>query len=487
MATDNLKQKAASGMIWTAVQKYSTMIIGFISGIILARLLTPEDYGAIGMLAIFMSLAEVFIDAGFGSALIQKKEPTQADYSTVFFFNIGMSLLLYLVLFFCAPFIANFYRMPILTNVLRVQGLILFIYAFNIIQQNQIRKNLKFKKLSKITIVTSVISLVITIIMAYNGYGVWSLVTQNIIGALIPCIFFWFTTKWRPTFEYSWKSFRELFGFGSFMLLTHLFNTFSSKISGLLIGRWYTPATMGYYSKAVSTERVASESISGVMKSTTYPLYASIQDDKVRMSNMIKHITSTLAYITVPMMCLLMIIAEPVFVLLYSDRWLPCVPYFRILCIAGIVDCLQTVNYQPIAAIGKSKVMFTWVVIKRSVGIALQVVGIVVWGMKGLMFGMVLSSIFSYLVNISLVSKHIGYKNYQQLKDLMPIIIVSGIASLTSYYGGVWMDFGFYATAIVQFILFIIVYLSWSLAFKPEAYKYTLSILDVLKSKKQVK
>ena len=176
MLKDNLKHKAATGMVWTAVQKYSTMAIGFISSIILARLLMPEDYGAIGMLAIFMSLAEVFIDAGFGSALIQKKNPTSTDYSTVFYFNIGMSVILYVVLFFSAPAIATFYRMPILCKVLRVQGLILFIYAFNIIQRNQIRKNLKFKKLSWITIVTSIISLIVTVAMAYMGFGVWAFV-----------------------------------------------------------------------------------------------------------------------------------------------------------------------------------------------------------------------------------------------------------------------------------------------------------------------
>lgn len=477
MPKDSLKHKAASGMIWTAIQKYSTMIIGFISGIILARLLTAEDYGAIGMLAIFMSLAEVFIDAGFGSALIQKKNPTSADYSTVFYFNIGMSAILYVVIFFTAPLIARFYHMPILGKVLRVQGIILFIYAFNIIQRNQIRKNLRFKKLSTITIITSVISLIVTIVMAYKGFGVWSLVVQNILTALVPCIFFWITTDWHPTWEYSWKSFRELFSFGFYMFLTHLFNTVSSKISGLLIGRWYDPATMGYYSKAASTERMASDSISGIMVQTTYPLYASIQDDKQRMANMVKHITSTLAYITVPILSLLIVIAEPMFVLLYSDRWLPCVPYFRILCFAGMAHCLQAVNNQTIAAIGKSRVMFIWVIIKRSCGIALQVVGLLVWGMKGLMVGLVLASWFSYAVNISLVSKFVGYRSFQQLKDLAPMFIVSAVAAAVSYYLGALIHWSMYPIAIIQVFVFCIVYIGWSVFIKPEAFTYTLSVL----------
>ncbi len=470
-------------MIWTAVQKYSTMVISFISGIILARLLMPEDYGAIGMLAIFMSLAEVFIDAGFGSALIQKKNPTQTDFSTVFYFNIGMAIVLYVVLFFSAPAIATFYRMPILSKVLRVQGLILFIYAFNIIQRNQIRKNLRFKKLSRITIVSSVISLVVTVAMAYAGFGVWALVAQNFVGAIVPCIFFWVTTDWRPTWEYSWASFKELFGFGSYMFLTHLLTTFSQRITGLLVGRWYDPATMGYYSKASSTSKYATLSVSGVMIQTTYPLYASVQDDKERLANMVKRITSTLAYITVPMLSLLILIAKPMFVLLYSDRWVSCVPYFQILCIGGMAGCLQSVNQQTIAAIGKSKVFFVWTVVKQCMGIALQVVGLIVWGMWGLLVGKVMSSWFSYIVNISLVSKHVGYKNYQQLKDLTPIFVVSAIAILAGYYGSSLLGLGLYSDGVVRALIFLVVYLGWSLLFKPEAFTYTTSILKVLKKR----
>ncbi len=472
-------------MVWTAIQKYSTMLISFISGIILARLLMPEDYGAIGMLAIFMSLAEVFIDAGFGSALIQKKNPTQIDYSTVFYFNIGMSVILYAALFFSAPAIAEFYHMPILCEVLRVQGLILFIYAFNIIQRNQIRKNLKFKKLSKITITTSVISLIVTVIMAYVGFGVWALVAQHFIGALIPCIFFWVTMNWRPTWEYSWASFRELFGFGSYMFLTHLFTTFSQRITGLLVGRWYDPATMGYYSKASQFSKYATLSVSGVMIQTTYPLYASVQDDKERLANMVKRITSTLAYITVPMLSLLILIAKPLFILLFTERWLPSVPYFQILCIGGMAGCLQAVNQQTIAAIGKSRVFFVWTLIKNSVGIVLQVIGLIVWGIWGLLVGKVLSSWFSYLVNITLVSKHVGYKNHQQLIDLSPIFIVSALGVLIGYFGSTFFEFGFYTDGLVKVLAFVAIYLGWSVMFKPEAYTYTLSVLNVLKSRKK--
>ena len=265
MAKKNLKQKAAAGMIWTALQKYSTMLISFVSGIILARLLTPHDYGCIGMLMIFMVLAEAFIDGGFGSALIQKKRPTQEDYSTIFWWNLGMAVLMYAILYVSAPAIARFYDIPLLCDVLRVQGLVLFIYAFNIIQRNQLRKKLNFRVLSIVTITTSITSLLITILMAYHGYGVWALVAQHLLTAFIPALVFWFYIRWRPIWTFSWQSFRELFGFGFYMFLTHLVNQFGSQIQGLLIGRFYNASIMGYYSKAVGTEKLASTSIAQVM------------------------------------------------------------------------------------------------------------------------------------------------------------------------------------------------------------------------------
>ena len=362
-------------MVWTALQRYSTMGIKFISGIILARLLTPHDYGCIGMLSLFMVLAEAFIDGGFGSALIQKKQPTQEDYSTIFYWNLGMAALMYVVLYFSAPAIARFYDIELLCPVLRVQGLVLFIYAFNIVQRNQLRKNLNFKVLSIVTITTALVALSVTIYMAYKGFGVWALVAQNIITAAIPAVVFWFFIKWRPILAFSWKSFKELFSFGFYMFLTNIINQFCSKIGRLLIGKVYSPATLGYYSKAVSTEELASHSISSVMTQVTYPLYVQVQDDKVALGNMIKRLTMSLSYVTFPLMFILILTAKPLFILLYSDRWVQSIPYFQVLCIVGLSSCLQAVNTQPIAAIGKSKEMFLWSLAKRTVGLVCSGMG----------------------------------------------------------------------------------------------------------------
>lgn len=473
----NLKQQAASGIVWASLQKYSQMIIQFISGIILARLLTPYDYGCIGMLSIFMVLAEAFIEGGFGSALIQKKRPTQEDYSTIFWWNIGMALIMYAVIYLCAPAIARFYNIPLLNPVLRVEGLLLFIYAFNIVQQTQLRKNLNFKVLSIVTITSSLIAFSVTIYMAYKGLGVWALVTQYLLLAAIPAIVYWFFIKWRPILAFSKKSFKELFGFGFYMFLTHIINQFSSKFQGLLIGKFYNADIMGYYSKAEKTEQLASQSISSIMTQVTYPLYAEVQDDKAALSGMIKRLTMTLAYITFPLMFILLLCAKPLFVILYSERWLSSVPYFQVLCIAGLAGCLQAVNYQAIAAIGKSKLMFWWTMVKRVVGIGAIVLGLIFWGMKGLLIGVIFNYWFSYLVNISLVSKHVGYKWSRQILDLLPIAIATSLAALISYGVGYVLNLNMYVDGLLKMGVYLIVFLGWSLIFKPEAYTYFLTAI----------
>jgi len=424
-----------------------------------------------------MLLAEAIINGGFGAALIQKARPTPQDYSTVFWWNMGMALLMYSILFLCAPAIARFYEIPVLSDVLRINGLVLFIHAFTLVQRNQIRKNLNFKALSIVTTVTSIISLGITIWMAYKGFGVWALVAQNLITAAIPSIVFWFYLRWRPLWSFSWQSFRELFGFGFFMFMSSLVNTFFGKITSLLVGKIYSPVTLGYVSKAMSTESLASSTISSVMTQVTYPLYSQVQDDKAVLQNMIRRLTTTIAFVTFPMLFVLMLTAKPIFVLLYSDRWLPCVPYFQVLCLVGLADCLQAVNTQSIAAIGKSRIMFRWTLIKRISGTTFIIVGLLFWGMKGYMCGVVMYNWFCYFVNIGLVSKHIGYRWTRQLLDLLPMAVVAFLSASVSYGVGYLLNLSLYLDGIIKFIVCIGLYMAWSLIFKPESYTYTLSII----------
>ena len=483
MSNKDLKKKAVSGVIWTALQKYSTMLIQFISGIILARLLTPFDYGCIGMLMIFMLLAESFIDGGFGSALIQKKKPTQTDYSTIFFWNMGLSVVLYAVLYLSAPSIANFYGIPLLSDVLRVQGTVLFIFAFNIVQRNQLQKKLNFKILSIVTILTSVTALSVTIVMAYHGYGVWALVAQNVLTAAIPALAFWFYVRWRPQLVFSWQSLKELFSFGFYMFLTHLLNQFGQQIQGLLIGKFYNAATMGYYSKANATERLASTSISKVMSQVTYPLYAEMQDDKTALGDMIKKITMTLSYVTFPLMFILLLCAKSLFIFLYSDRWADSVPYFQVLCIAGLAYSLQSVNYQSVAAIGKSRTMFVWTFVKRSMGIVFVVAGLLLDGMRGLLVGMVINTWFSYFVNIWLVSKYIGYRWQTQMMDILPVLLVSTAAAVLSFIIVSSCSLSLYVDGVLKLILFVVLYVGWSILFRPESYRYFCEAAKPIKNK----
>ena len=477
---EDLKEKTITGVIWSAVQKFGSTALSFISTIVLARLLTPEDYGCIGMLAIFLAVSSTFIDGGFGSALIQKKRPTREDYSTIFYWNLGLSIFLYTVLFFSAPAISRFYNLPLLCSVLRVQGIVLIVDAARIVQVNQLRKQLRFKKIATINLSVSAVSLAVTIYLAWRGFGVWALVAQQLMVGVLTTTIFWITGQWTPVLTFSMQSFKELFGFGGFILLSNLINTFCNNIQGLLIGKFYNPATMGYYSKAKSTEEISSSFISTVIDQVSYPVLSEAQNDKTLMIRMLKKFIGVLAYVTFPVMLLLILIAKPIFIILYSERWLPSVPYFQILCFAGMAICLQGINYYAVAAIGKSKDLFKWTVIKRLVGLCFVVGGLVLAGIKGVLIGTVLGTFFVYFVNAGLVSKHVGYTGRQQFLDLLPILIVSFVSCFFAFVIGCFLNTNIYVDGIIKLAVFCITYFGISMLFKMEAFISTKDVLNSL-------
>lgn len=483
MESSNLKQKAVSGVMWTSIQRFAQIFVSFISGIVLARLLEPEDYGCIGMLSIFMLLSATFIDGGFCSALIQKKRPTEVDYSTVFFWNLGLSIVIYIILFVSAPFISEFYHTPLLCQVLRVQGVVLIINALQTVQSNQLNKQFRFKKIAITLTSTSAVSLSVAIWMAYNGWGVWSLVAQNLLLALMPTIIYWTTNKWYPKLVFSIQSFKELFGFGFYMLLTQLLTTAVNNIQGLLIGWLYTPALMGYYSKAQSTEMLASNTISQVVSQVSYPLYSELQESKEMMINAIKKTTSSIAFFTFPLMFILIMLAKPIFVLLYSEKWMNSVPYFQLLCLAGLAICLQSANAQTIAAIGKSKVMFNWGLFKQLLGVSFVIAGLLIWGIKGMLIGMVMKSWLIYVVNAYMVSKHIGYKLFTQLKDLSPILFLSIGSFVVVFFIGTSLSLGMYLKAAVMLLIYIIIYLGTAKILRMSAFYQCVDIVRPFVSK----
>lgn len=478
---EDLKTKTVSGVIWSGLQRFGSTMLSFISTIVLARLLTPEDYGYIGMLAIFLAVASTFIDGGFGSALIQKKRPTNQDYSTIFYWNLGLSIVLYLLLFFIAPFIARFYDLPLLCDILRVEGIVLILNAVRIVQTNQLRKQLRFKKIAAVDLSASAVSLVVTILLAWKGYGVWALVVQQLLVSLLTTSIYWLTGHWMPLLEFSKKSFQELFKFGGFILLSNLINSFCNNIQGLLIGKFYTPATMGYYSKAKSTEELSSTFISNVIDQVSYPVLAEAQSDKAYMIRMLKKFIGVLAYVTFPIMLLLILLAKPIFVLLYSERWLPSVPYFQVLCIAGMAICLQGINYYAVAAVGKSEKLFLGTLIKRGVGLLLVVGGLLLAGMKGLLCGVVLSSYFIYLVNAILVSKHVGYSIIRQFKDLMPILLLCMVSfTIAVFIGYLWKSIeNMFILGFFQLVVFLTLYVTLSKVLKLEEFENAMEIVSV--------
>lgn len=471
------KQKALSGVMWSSVQRFGVTAITFVSNIVLARLLSPDDYGCIGMLMIFISLSTSIVDGGFGSALIQKKEPTDDDYSTIFYWNIILSLVLYGILFLCAPFIASFYHIPLLSNVLRVQGIILIFNAFSIIQQNQLRKKLLFKKLTLVNIVSASVSLSIAIVMAYNGWGVWALVAQQIAISLINAELFWIVGKWRPIRVFSWKSFRELFSFGSFMFLSNMFGTLSTEIQGLLVGRIFNSATMGLYTQAYRLEGSAATSVSNIIDQVTYPVLASYQDDRLQLISALKRFIQIPAFICSLVMMMMIVVAKPLIIILYSSKWLDCVPYFQILCVAGLAVCLQGSANNAIAAIGKSKEFFRWTLIKRTLTVVYAVVGIMLAGMPGLLWSCVLGAWTVYFVNAYLVSKHVGYTFYRQLLDLLPFILMSVAIGTLVYIIGLCLPWDMYLVAVIQVILCLLLYWLSARIFHIDAYYYLLDLL----------
>lgn len=479
----SLKEQTLSGIIWSGLQKSGSLFLGFISSIVLARLLTPQDYGCIGMLAIFIAVSSTFIDGGFGSALIQKSKPTEEDYSTIFIWNLFLSSVLYTILFIGAPSVANFYKTPILSDVLRVQGVILVINALKIIPVNRLRKTLKFKTIAVTEVIVSSISLVITIILAWRGYGVWALVAQQISVSLLSAIMYWYSSKWKPCLRFSRTSLRELFSFGGYLLAANLINTFSNNIQGLLIGRFFNPVVTGYYSKARQTENLASTLVSQIMDQVSYPVLVQAKDNMQMMKAMLKKFIGILAFISFPMMALLILLAYPVFILLYSDTWVESIPYFQILCVGGLAVCLQGINYYAVAAIGKSRDIFKWTFIKRIIGLGLIIAGFYIGGINGLLWGSVMVSHLIYWINAYLCSKYIGYSLKEQFFDLIPIGVVTILSFGITYISEGFLPENIYVKGAIQFVIFCSLYLSLSLLLRIQSFENMREIVKILKKK----
>lgn len=432
MSTD-LKSKTISGLIWSSFEKFGVKIISFISNIILARMLSPDDYGCVGMLMIFILISMTFVDGGFASALIQKKNTTKDDECTVFYWNLAISAVCYLILFVSARGIATFYGIPKLEKVLKVQGLILFTNSIAIIQINKLKRDLKFKQLTKIHIASAILSTALAIWFAFLGFGVWALVLQQLTHSIFNAIFAWFTCKWKPEFRFSTKSFKSLFGYGSFLLFSNLLNTFCDNLHGLIIGKCYSADSMGFYTQAKKLEEIPTYSISNVVNQVTFPVFSKIQDNKDKLHNSVRSCLRMMNFLNFPLMIFLCTVAEPLIVLILSDKWLPSVPYFQILCVAGVVNCAQSVNYQVVLAAGRSRAIFQWNIVKRAIGIVLLFIG-VRFGVEGVLWGMVAGLYITYIINAMVAKSTTGYNLGRQVLDMIPILVCSLAAAIVTKF-----------------------------------------------------
>ena len=474
----SLKQKTISGVIWSSLQRFGTMGISFISNIVLARLLTPDDYGCIGMLMIFIALSNTFIDGGFGSALIQKKRPTSEDYSTIFYWNIFLSIVLYAILFFCAPLIAGFYELPLLSKVLQVQGVVLVINALGIIQANQLRKQLKFKSIAQVSLAASIVSVIVAIVMAYLGCGVWSLVAQQIVMSSVTTLLYWVYSSWRPIWVFSKSSFKELFGFGSFILFSNLLNTFCNNLNGLLIGKFFNASSMGYFTQAKKVRDVFSTSLEAVVSQVTYPVLVEVKDNNERMGIALAQFNSLLLYVVMPLMLLIVLLSTPIVFLLLGEQWLPAAPFLQILALQGITISQEGVNYNAIASIGRSKVLFNSTIVKRTISIVLLIIGMNLGGIKGILWGMVLSSLFVCFYNSVLVHKYIGYTLAQQIKDLMPVVCLNLVSYSLAYALSVCFQEDGYLLYGMMFLVYIVSYILLSFVFKLKVFAHLNDVIN---------
>ena len=475
MADKNLREKTIAGMFWSGVGRFGTMGLSFVSNLILARLLMPGDFGVIGMLHVFISVSGVFVTAGFGSALIQKKNPTHIDYTSVFWWNLAAAIFFYWVLFFCGPAIARFYEMPELCPVLRVQSLSLIITAFSVVQTNQLRKQLRFRELSMRSLTASLVGTVVGIVMAFLGYKYWSLVASNLISSLAGVLLLWHLSNWRPTREFSLQSLKELFAFGGLMALSGLVESVYTNLQSLIIGKWYSPKDLGYYTQARKLEDVPTQSLSHIVNQVSFPVFSSIQDQREALVSNVRKNTKAINYINFPLMALLIVIARPLITLLYGPKWEISIPYFQILCISSLVFSMNTLNTNVIKSLGKGKLYFWVQLVKRLIGLVLIIIGARA-GMMPLMWSLTAIGYTSIVINMYVNGRLIGYGIKGQVRDLIAYFAAALFCTGAAWLLGRVLPFHPYLVMVIQIVVFAALYLGISQLFHFESYASYLAI-----------
>jgi O-antigen/teichoic acid export membrane protein len=447
-----IKQKTISGLFWSLIDVFSSQGTLFIVGIILARLLSPFDFGLIGTIAVLIAISDSIVNSGFSNALIRKVNCNDDDYTTVFYFNILISVFLYILLYFSAPIIAIYFKQTQLTDIVRVLSLVIIIDAFSLIQRTVLIKQIDFKSQTKVSIISSIASGLISIVLALNGFGVWSLVWQRIFSRLISLILLWSGKRWFPNGTFNVISFKGLFGFGSRLLLSGLIDTVYNNIYLILIGKYFSVETLGFFSKSQEFSNIPSQGIGGIINRVAYPVLSSFQDDKVRLKEYYRRLIRSSMFVTSLVMVCLAASSESVILTLIGIKWINSISYLQLLCFVGILYPLHLLNLSILQVQGRSDLYLKLEVIKKLLGIPLIILG-VIFGVKVMIIGMLISSILSYFLNSYWSGNFIDYGIKDQLKDIIPSLLWSFLIGLLVFFIGEIIYFPPYIELLIQIFI----------------------------------
>ena len=430
--TESLKSKTVKGVSWSFVDNIANHGITFWVGLVLARILTPEEYGLIGIIAIFIAVFNSIVNSGFSNALIRKTDAKEIDFNTVFIFNMVMSTILYLILFFSAPFIALFFNQPQLKPLTQVMGCIVIINAFAIIQRTILIKKIEFKIQTIISLIASITSCIVGVSMAFSNYGVWSLAGQQISRQLLNTLFLWIYAKWYPKFQFSWQSFKELFGFGWKLLVSSLIDTIWREIYQVIIGKFYSTSILGQYTRAQQFSSMASNNLSSVIQHVSYPVLSSIQDDKERLKYGYRRVIKVTMLITFVLMLGLAAVSKPMIQVLVGDQWLIAAGFLPIICLQMMLYPLHAINLNMLQVQGRSDLFLKLEIVKKCVGVIPILFGIFI-NIYWMLWGSVCTGIFAYYLNSYYSGKFLNYSIIAQVKDISHSLGIAMVMSLITY------------------------------------------------------
>lgn len=471
-----LKQKTITGTIWSFIDSFANQGIQFIAGIVLARILSPREFGLIGMLTIFIALSQSFIDSGFTNALIRKKNCTQTDYSTVFYFNFVVGIIFYFILFFSAGSISVFFNEPQLELLLQVLGIGLILNALGIIQRTILTKDINFKLQTRVSIAASTLSGIIAIAMAFNGFGVWSLVALTLSRFGFTSFFLWMWAKWKPSLTFSTRSFKDLFSFGSKLLISGLIDTVYRNIYYFIIGKYFSAVELGYFTRADQFQALPSQQLTGVFGRVSYPILSTIQNDVKKLRNAYKQIIKSTMLITFVFMLGMAAIAKPMILTLIGEQWLPSVIYLQMLCFVGMFYPLHALNLNMLKVLGRSDLFLRLEIIKTVLAVPVIIIGIL-YGIKIMILGMLINTIIAYYLNSFWSGKLIGYSSFEQVKDILPSFLLAFTVAAIVYIIGNIIELSNILILVTQIITGAVLTFIIAEIFKINSYLYLKEIV----------